>query len=104
MKLPEVDVLKRTRLSGRLVRLAVITVGLNLLAAAAPGDDERIADGDVAAWVGRRVEQWQPTDDERRFDQVGWVKDVREALRLAKEHNRPVFLFTHDGRMAIGRC
>ena len=24
--------------------------------------------------------------------------------RLAKENNRPVFLFTHDGRMNIGRC
>ena len=27
-----------------------------------------------------------------------------DALRLAKKHGRAVFLFTHDGRMAIGRC
>ena len=36
--------------------------------------------------------------------QIGWVKDIREALHLARENRRPVFLFTHDGHMAIGRC
>ena len=77
---------------------------LSLLASASLGGDGRIPDSDVAAWVNKRVEAWQPTADERRFDQIGWVKDVREALRLAKEHDRPVFLFTHDGRMGIGRC
>ncbi|MBI3462284.1 MAG: hypothetical protein HY000_04380 [Planctomycetes bacterium] len=77
---------------------------LSLLASASLGDDGKIPDGDVAAWVHKRVEAWQPTADERRFDQIGWVKDVREALRLAREHDRPVFLFTHDGRMGIGRC
>jgi hypothetical protein len=65
---------------------------------------DRPADKDVAAWVARRVQDWQPTADERRFDETGWVPDIRTALRLAREHDRPVFLFTHDGRMAIGRC
>jgi len=55
-------------------------------------------------WITQRVKDWQPTAHDRRFDEIGWAKDVRDALRLAKEHNRPVFLFTHDGRMAIGRC
>jgi hypothetical protein len=68
------------------------------------GEEKRIADRDLVAWVDKRVQDWQPTDAERRFDEIGWVKDIREALRLANEHNRPVFLFTHDGRMAIGRC
>ena len=77
---------------------------LTLTLTALSGEEGKIADGDVAAWVGKRVEAWQPTADERRFDQIGWAKDVREALRLAKQHDRPVFLFTHDGRMAIGRC
>jgi hypothetical protein len=62
------------------------------------------ADRDVAAWVAQRVRDWQPTPDERRFDETGWVADIRTALRLAREHQRPVFLFTHDGHMAIGRC
>jgi hypothetical protein len=59
---------------------------------------------DPAAWVTQRVRDWQPTPAERRFDDIGWAKDILEARRLAKEHHRPVFLFTHDGHMAVGRC
>jgi hypothetical protein len=54
--------------------------------------------------VRQRVAELQPRTEEKRFDEIGWAKDIREALRLAKQHNRPVFLFTHDGRMNIGRC
>jgi hypothetical protein len=54
--------------------------------------------------VQQRVGELQPRTEEKRFDEIGWAKDIREALRLAKQHNRPVFLFTHDGRMNIGRC
>jgi len=54
--------------------------------------------------VQQRVAELQPRAEEKRFDEMGWAKDIREALRLAKQHNRPVFLFTHDGRMNIGRC
>ena len=55
-------------------------------------------------WVRERVQELQPTAADRRFDEIGWAGGLREALRLAREHQRPVFLFTHDGRMAIGRC
>ncbi len=54
--------------------------------------------------VRQRVAELQPRTEEKRFDEIGWAKDIREALRLAKQHNRPVFLFTHDGRMNVGRC
>jgi hypothetical protein len=54
--------------------------------------------------VRQRVAELQPKAEEKRFDEIGWAKDIRDAKRLAKEHNRPVFLFTHDGRMNIGRC
>jgi hypothetical protein len=54
--------------------------------------------------VDRRIEAWQPTKDERRFDEIGWVEDIRMALKLGKENQRPVFLFTHKGRMNVGRC
>jgi hypothetical protein len=54
--------------------------------------------------VQKRVAELQPKAEEKRFDEIGWAKDIRDAKRLAKEHNRPVFLFTHDGRMNIGRC
>jgi hypothetical protein len=67
-------------------------------------DKKPVADGDLAKWVDERVKERQPTADERRMDEIAWVKDIREAERLAKENNRPVFLFTHDGRMNVGRC
>jgi hypothetical protein len=56
------------------------------------------------AWVQQRVRAWQPTARERRWEQIGWAKDLRGAQRLAREHGRPVFLFTHDGRLDVGRC
>jgi hypothetical protein len=87
-------ILKHSLLAGCLVALAGLVVA----------EERRVTDADLAAWTDRRVQAWQPTAAERRFDEIGWLKDVRQALRLAKEHNRPVFLFTHDGRMAVGRC
>ena len=56
------------------------------------------------SWIEQRVQELQPTAKERRIDEIGWAKDIRTAEKLAKENNRPVFLFTHDGRINIGRC
>lgn len=64
-----------------------------------PSDDAK-----VPAWVRDRVASLQPRPDEKRLDEIGWTDDIRHALRLAKEHQRPVFLFTHDGRINLGRC
>jgi hypothetical protein len=58
-----------------------------------------------AAWVDKRVEEWQPTKTERAFDEIGWARDLSEARRLAEEHGRPIFLFTYDGAdLACYRC
>jgi hypothetical protein len=54
--------------------------------------------------VLRRVHDYEPTREERRLDLIGWAADIREAQRLAREHARPIFLFTHDGNIATGRC
>lgn len=59
--------------------------------------------GDLS-WVETRVAEWQMKPSERKFDRIGWLTDIRAALELGRKTNRPVFLFTHDGRMAIGRC
>jgi len=67
-------------------------------------EDKSVADRDLADWVDQRIQDWQIKPEERPFDAIGWAKDIREAERLAREHQRPVFLFTHDGRMGIGRC
>jgi hypothetical protein len=77
-------------------------LGLVLLGPAAAA--ERPADDRVADWADRRVREWQPRPDERRFDEIGWAKDIRTALRLGRAERRPVFLFTMDGRINVGRC
>jgi hypothetical protein len=59
---------------------------------------------DDLAWVESRIQELQPKASEKKFDEIGWVLEVREAERLAKAQNRAVFIFTHDGRMASGRC
>jgi hypothetical protein len=56
------------------------------------------------AWVEQRIRELQPRPEEKRFDRIGWLTDIRAAEKLGREHGRPVFLFTHDGRMATGRC
>jgi hypothetical protein len=68
---------------------------------AALGQDRQTAD---FTRIDRRIELWQPTKDERRFDDIAWADDIRAALKLGKENNRPIFLFTHKGRMNVGRC
>jgi hypothetical protein len=64
-----------------------------------PRDDQALA-----SWLQKRLRDFQPSAEEKRFDDIAWVDGIRPALRLAREHRRPVFLFTHDGRMGIGRC
>lgn len=59
---------------------------------------------DDLSWVEKRVEEWKPKPSERKFDQIGWAPDIRAGLALAKKHNRLFFLYTHNGRMATGRC
>ncbi len=71
--------------------------------ARAPGAEKSATARDFS-WVEQRIEELQPTAKEKRFDEIGWASDIRSAEKLAKDNNRPVFLFTHDGRMNIGRC
>ena len=80
-------------------RAAASTALLVLIELGAGPDADR-----GATWVDERVVALQPTPDERRIDQIGWAPDIRSAMRLARQHGRPVFLFTMDGRFSIGRC
>lgn len=63
-----------------------------------------VADDQVRSTVDARVAEWWPTSDEKRFDTIGWAADLRTARKLAADHDRPVFLFTMDGRVNLGRC
>ena len=77
---------------------------LGLAGTAAWAEEKPVADADLARWIDKRVEERQPPAADKRFDEIGWAHDIRTALALAKEHDRPVFLFTHDGRINTGRC
>ena len=57
-----------------------------------------------AAWVSQRAQAWQPTAKELRWEQIGWAKNLTQAEQLAAQLRRPVFLYTHDGRLNVGRC
>jgi len=80
----------------RIVTLAVVAAGTLVSVGLAAERD--------MAWVDQRVQAWQPTEREKRWESIGWAKDIRHALRLAREQQRPIFLFTLDGRMNVGRC
>ena len=77
---------------------------LIISACPAVGDEKATAFAELKLKVDRRIADWQPTADEKRFDQIGWCTSLLEAEKLARQHHRPIFLFTHDGRMNVGRC
>ncbi|HET6382414.1 MAG TPA: hypothetical protein VFJ58_03400 [Armatimonadota bacterium] len=56
------------------------------------------------ASVARQIQEWKPSAEERIFDTIGWARNLIDAEKLARASQRPVFLFTYDGQMAIGRC
>lgn len=66
--------------------------------------EQEPADADLVAWTDGKLAQWQPTPAERRFDEIGWADSLTAARKLSAESGRPVFLFTLDGQIAIGRC
>jgi len=57
-----------------------------------------------SAAIDQRAAAWQPTELERQWEQIGWAGGLKAGLDLAKQSNRPLFLFTHDGRLNVGRC
>jgi hypothetical protein len=91
---------------GAVLVLTAGVVGVTALHPPARAEDK----DDLAARIDKRIQAWQPTKDERRLDEIGWAADIRDALRLAKDNNRPIFLFTYSGdaqrehAMALQRC
>jgi len=76
-----------------------IAIGIGVTARAeGPGGAE------LVSWVKKRAEEVQPSREEKALDRIGWAPDLRTAERLSRDSKRPVFLFTHDGRINTGRC
>ena len=63
-----------------------------------------VSDDRVVRWVEKAVVDRQPTPEDKRFDEIGWVTDIRTAINLGQEYKRPIFLYTGDGRINTGRC
>jgi len=63
-----------------------------------------ISDARVVRWVEQTVAERQPPAEDKRFDEIGWVTDIRTAIELGKEYNRPIFLLTVKGQINTGRC
>jgi hypothetical protein len=80
--------------------LALIASALAVISTAGADAPKR----DLPKWLDERIAKVWPSADEKRIDQIGWATEILAARELAKKHNRPVFLFTHDGHMAVGRC
>jgi hypothetical protein len=92
---------------GASVLLAPSTLAPAADAGAAPAATPPATDlPDILALSGinKKAEVCQVTPDERKFDRIGWSTTLLAAEKLAKENGRPVFLFTHDGRINTGRC
>ena len=85
--------------------LALAIAGLLLgSVAATTWAKDTISDAKVIRWVEKTVADRQPTAEDNRFHEIAWVTDIRTAIKLGKEHNRPIFFFTGDGRINTGRC
>ena len=63
-----------------------------------------ISDARVVRWVEQTVAERRPPAEDKRFDEIGWVTDIRTAIALGKEYNRPIFLLTVKGEINTGRC
>ena len=88
------------------LRSSRLWLALFLVALACPAlaDNRPESFQHLKARVDERVADWQPAAEEKLFDQIGWCTSLLQAEQLAREHRRPLFLFTHDGRMNVGRC
>src|SRR5260370_29095028 len=101
-----------SRVFSKLKIVAAVLVGVNLAAGEGlfayraratdqpAAKEKRDAASDFSA-LDRRIQEIQPTAKEKRFDEIGWAKGIREAERLAKESNRPVFLFSNVGQLDL---
>ena len=74
--------------------------GMFLLAAGvARAAEPPINPGDMA----RLVEAIKPAAELRKWQQIPWVTDLKEARRLAKEERRPIFLWVSEDE-PLERC
>lgn len=100
--------LAKLKFTVRLLLAASVSGGVTLLSltvvAAEPSGEASLAS------IDQRIADWELSDAERRFDEIGWAGGLDEAECLARESKRPLFVFTYSGSateanaIALRRC
>ncbi len=85
--------------AGTMAAAAILSTAAALWSGGVP-DDPRPPE---FSKIDEKVREWQPRPEERRFDEIGWAKNWPEALRLAREHGRGIFVVAHVGHLNTGR-
>ena len=80
----------------------IVSAGALLMAAA--GAENWLKNDKLTESVETKVREIQPSRDEKRFDEIGWAPSILAAEALARKTNRPMFLFTYNGKIDTGRC
>ena len=103
-KLPSIDWMGiPTRRRQSLKATVLLLVGV-LMAGSSATSHAEVADGYLRRWVDKRVRQMNARFVRGRYEKIGWADGIGPALKVAQQHQRPVFLFTLDGHMNSGRC
>lgn len=81
----------------------IASAGVVLLATAVAAGTW-LKDDKLVESVEKKVREIQPSRQEKRFDEIGWAPNILTAEAVARKTNRPVFLFTYNGKIDTGRC
>lgn len=81
----------------------IASAGVVLLATAVAAETW-LKDDKLVESVEKKVREIQPSRQEKRFDEIGWAPNILTAEAVARKTNRPVFLFTYNGKIDTGRC
>ena len=85
--------------AGTMAAAAILSTAAALWSGGVP-DDPRPPE---FSRVDEKIREWQPRPEERRFDEIGWARNWTEALSLAREHGRGIFVVAHVGHLNLGR-
>jgi hypothetical protein len=94
----------RAELEGFMRNFARIVSPGAILIIAAVGAESWLKNDKLVETVETKVREIQPSRDEKRFDEIGWAPSILAAEALARKTNRPMFLFTYNGKIDTGRC
>ena len=81
-----------------------LKIGFVLAISVAVAAENWLKDDKLVEAVQKKVREIQPSREEKRFDEIGWVRSIVEARAISQKLNRPMFLFMYNGNIDTGRC